>query len=77
MTRCHRENIPREPHLVALLQAADDAVDGGLEVDHGDEVLGAARGDQRGLVAHVRDVRARKPGRQRCQALAAGSKKDY
>ena len=43
--------------LVLALQAAHDAVDGGEEVLFRNEFLVVARGDQRGLVADVGDVR--------------------
>lgn len=60
--------IPRD-HLVLLLQAADDPVDGGLEMLHGDLDLLAAGGDESGLVADVRDVGAGEAGGERRQPL--------
>ncbi len=54
--------------LVLLLQPADDAVDGALEVHHLDGVLVLTRGEEGGLVADVGDLGPREarrlPGQQ-------------
>ena len=43
--------------LVALLQAANDAVCGGLKVHHAHLILAAARRYERGLIADICNVR--------------------
>mmetsp|Transcript_4972 Transcript_4972/g.16656 ORF Transcript_4972/g.16656 Transcript_4972/m.16656 type:complete len:370 (+) Transcript_4972:176-1285(+) len=48
--------------LALLLQAADHAVHGALEMLHGHAVSPRARRVERGLVAHVGDVRPGEPG---------------
>ena len=45
-------------HLGLLLEAADDAVHGRVEVDKLDLLLVVARGDERGLVAQVLEIGA-------------------
>mmetsp|Transcript_24503 Transcript_24503/g.46451 ORF Transcript_24503/g.46451 Transcript_24503/m.46451 type:complete len:207 (+) Transcript_24503:1084-1704(+) len=65
----HRAALVLRHHLVLLLQAADDAIHGALEVHHGNVVLVRARRHQRRLVADVGDVRPGKPGGERGEAL--------
>ena len=63
-------SAPQRPtHLVLLLQAADHAVNGCLEVGQVHGVLVLARRVQGRLVAHVGDVGARHAGRQGGQPL--------
>ena len=50
-----------------FLQAADDAVDGGVEVGEVDHLLVVAGGDEGGLVADVGDVGAGEAGCLTCQ----------